>query len=217
MTEVYIADTECIRDEAYARRLFDSLNEIRQDKISKNKNTSDKLRSLVAGCLLKYAIEQHGMEYLKCEFEVEASGYERIKSTDYYFSLSHSGKYCICAWSDMPIGADIECISRFSDQKLDNLISRIMTDKEKNIYDKCKLNEKDRYFAQVWTRKEAYAKAIKRGIAMDLSSIETNCDEIFFTYTDVSGYCISVAGNEKFDKSDIVFRTVTGFLEGSNA
>ncbi len=211
MVEVYIADTECIKDEVYAEILFNSLNHIRQDKILKNKNAQDKLRSLVAGCLLKYVIEQHGMEYFKCEFEVEESGYEKIKSTDCYFSLSHSGEYCICAWSDVLIGADIECINRFSGQKLDNLISRIMTDKEKNIYAKYESNIKDRYFAQVWTRKEAYAKAVKRGIAMDLSSIETNCDELFFTHTCVSGYCISVASKEKLDKSDIVFRTVNRF------
>ena len=81
------------------------------------------------------------------------------------FSLSHSGKWLLCAVGDQPLGVDIEVL-RPRNLKV---AERFFTPKEQAFLAP---EQEDAYlrFLQIWTAKEAYFKAIGTGIT-DLKSI----------------------------------------------
>ena len=82
-----------------------------------------------------------------------------------WFNLSHSGEYVVCAVSENPIGVDIE--------RLDRLKKRphyaFFTQREDSYINAAENFEKR--FYTLWTRKEAYIKALG-GRLRDAAQIE---------------------------------------------
>jgi len=84
-----------------------------------------------------------------------------------HFNISHSGDFVVVAFSDCPVGIDIEknkgnrlAVAKrfFAKEELNDLFA--YPEGEKQI----------EYFYQLWTLKESYMKAIGKGISMSLSS-----------------------------------------------
>ncbi len=79
------------------------------------------------------------------------------------FSISHSGNYVSVAFSDLPIGLDIEELSEF---EMEAVIEYLHP--SESIFVRESDNIKDAFFS-VWTRKEAYLKAKGVGIVQGLN------------------------------------------------
>lgn len=81
-----------------------------------------------------------------------------------HFSISHTANCVLCAVHTAPIGADIE------KPRLPHThtIKRVCTADEITFIDRNPTR-----FAQVWTRKEAYAKLTGKGIGMGLANVCT--------------------------------------------
>ncbi len=140
-----------------------------RSKVEAYRFLSDKQRSLIGNLMVRqfYAKELH-LNPMEVEFDFNA--HEKPFLKDYpnrYFNISHSGDYVVVAFSDCPVGIDIEknkgnrlkvAKRFFTQQELDDLFSLA--------------GEKDRidYFYQLWTLKESYMKAIGKGISMSLDS-----------------------------------------------
>ncbi len=78
-----------------------------------------------------------------------------------HFSVSNTKLASVIAWSDQRVGVDLEIVRRRP--HLDRLARRTMHDDE---YDRWgSAADRDRSFAQHWTRVEAYLKAIGMGVA----------------------------------------------------
>lgn len=180
-------------DEKLVDALANNLKSIRQNKINKCKNLNDKIRSAVAGCLIKYALIEFGIDYNNCEFCVKDSGYEYISNiSGVYFSISHAEKYCVCAVSDTPVGVDIEEQKRFDKDKTQKRLLRILSEKEMQEFGQLSDEDLASYLATCWTRKEAYSKAKMKGLGIDFKQINTACNDGFSTVSDLDGYVISV-------------------------
>ncbi len=120
-------------------------------------------------------------------FSVTPFGKPYCKSHgEIYFSLSHSGDFLALAISDKDVGIDIEKIRGAKE----NLVNRV-----------CCKNEKDRIFSsdnpdveftKIWTRKEAYLKALGTGIDRELSSIDTTDEKLKFTTEINENFIVSV-------------------------
>ncbi len=98
MIKIYYANTEVLYEESVFEQLFDRVNMQRRSKILRCKNKEDKCRSLASGVLLRYALEQAGIDYATAAFGTGENGKPYMEGyEDFAFSLSHSGNMAVCA------------------------------------------------------------------------------------------------------------------------
>jgi len=93
-----------------------------------------------------------------------------------YFNLSHSHDLAVLAISNhAEIGVDVEHLK--SKPQWKKIAKRFFTKTEVSfLLDKPK-EEQERFFFQVWTRKEAYIKAIGTGLSTSLSSFDVTASK----------------------------------------
>ena len=87
-----------------------------------------------------------------------------------HFSVSHTdAAVAVAVSSSLELGIDVESL----DQDLaDDVIDNFCSERERRILCACSPTERTREFIKLWTRKEAYAKLLGRGHAIDFSSLE---------------------------------------------
>jgi len=90
------------------------------------------------------------------------------------FSVSHTNAVIAVAISSkLGLGIDIESL----DQDLvDNVMDDFCTERERRFLLACPPAERTREFIKLWTRKEAYAKLLGRGHAIDFASLDCAAD-----------------------------------------
>lgn len=100
---------------------------------------------------------------LDLEMYYGEKGKPYLKDYPFYFNLSHSGSYVVCAFSRQEVGVDIQQYKRTD---IDRLAERFFSEEEKKALKAChNLKEREQMFYQLWTRKEAYGKLTGEGIA----------------------------------------------------
>jgi len=104
-------------------------------------------------------------EPLPLTYRYGGNGKPYFREYPFYFNLSHSGDYVLCALSGREIGADIQehrkCDSR-------RLAERFFSGREMEAlenYEREHPEGKDALFFRLWARKEAYGKLSGGGIA----------------------------------------------------
>lgn len=139
----------------------------KQEKIKKYRFKEDKLRTLCGDVLLRYIlINFYDIKNEQIAFYKNDYGKPFLKDLPFFFNISHSGEWVICAVSNENIGADIEII------KHTNLsIGERFFSKEENEYlNNTSKEEKEKAFFNIWTLKESYVKYIGQGLSMPLNS-----------------------------------------------
>lgn len=96
-------------------------------------------------------------------------GCEQVK-----ISISHSGGHVLVGASEKRIGVDLERISGLRENVMKRAFSR-----HERLYTE-RSADPDRAFFEVWTRKEAYAKACSEGLRRVMLAMV--CDEIGLCY-----------------------------------
>lgn len=114
---------------------------------------------------------------------------------DIFVSLSHSYGVVMCAFSDTPVGVDIELVKK----RLKSVERRVFTEGEISLVDSAE--DEDKAFFTLWTLKESYLKAIGTGFSdnaketeffsLDLP-IESNKPEYSFSVGECEGFVYSV-------------------------
>ena len=86
-----------------------------------------------------------------------------------YFNLSHSNNLAILAIAkNHPVGVDIEQIIQF--ENLEPIVKRFFTKNEYKNFISLPKNKRLVAFYEIWTRKEAYIKAIGKGLSFPLDN-----------------------------------------------
>ncbi|MEY4211316.1 MAG: hypothetical protein RLZ92_1697 [Pseudomonadota bacterium] len=94
-----------------------------------------------------------------------------LANASLFFNISHSGDCLLIAVSDFDsIGVDIELIK--SGRNLLGLAKRCFSADELNFWFSLPEDARERWFYQLWVRKEAFVKAVGRGIALGLDLCE---------------------------------------------
>ena len=84
------------------------------------------------------------------------------------FSLTHTHGLVACAVSSVPVGIDAEWIGR----KVDfDLLREALSEEERIQLEGCDPASQHRRFLEYWTLKEAYLKAIGKGLSVNLKSV----------------------------------------------
>lgn len=180
MLNLYYGHIRLVQEPFVFDTWFEKMNQERKEKILRCQNEEDKQRSLLAGILLQYGLEQ-----------THTVGQP-------IYSITHSGDYAMCAISDRRIGVDIEnryrkIFSEHSEENLDRIAKKCLTAGELRRYASAKKEEKADSLLYYWTRKESYSKALGKGLAMNFATIDTQeMDDFFWSDWLKEGYFCSL-------------------------
>src|SRR3990167_8836445 len=117
--------------------------------------TRGTLRCLLGDCLKQ---KPEGIIFSQNEY-----GKPELKDSRWQFNVSHSHDYALIAIGrDYPIGIDVE----YQDRKINplELCDRFFATEEIEQLHSVALDEQGRTFFNLWTRKEAFIKAIGMGL-----------------------------------------------------
>ena len=146
-------------------------------KINRYVHNDDKKRSLCAEMLLKYAWIESGRNPEKLIFLYNEYGKPYIQNDqNFYFNVSHSGKWVVIAYTKSSVGIDIEQVKE--NQYQYSIMEDFFCEKEKQyIQNATSKKEFDSRFIQIWTIKESYLKFLGTGLYTELNSFDININE----------------------------------------
>ncbi|TRW68976.1 4'-phosphopantetheinyl transferase family protein [Lactococcus lactis] len=137
-----------------------------------SKFSPDIQRSILSLKLLSIGLEHYGIKLIDESFSYNQYGKPSISAPKIHFSISHSGKYIVCALSEKNIGVDIQQnIDDFSD-----VIDSLNSHESEYLKTLTNKNELTKNFFNIWTIKESYLKMIGTGLYKDLNSFYVSLD-----------------------------------------
>lgn len=109
------------------------------------------------------------------------------------FNGSHSGDFLVCAFSDRPVGVDVQVIDMKKNTKA--IAKRFMTENEAYFLEKLDQESAKKAFYRLWAQKESYMKYRGQGFALALNAFEIKEQkgtyEIFSAAERVAGVFLS--------------------------
>lgn len=181
--KILYMNTEILAEQKVFEKGMKLLSEKRKNKLQQFKSPMPARLSLGAGILLRIALEECGLGNQINQIAIGSYGKPYLQHTDFHFSLSHSGKYAVCAFSSAPIGADLQQIK----EKLPCHTTKILSDAEKiylNTFTKAKQIQ---LFYRLWARKESLAKWDGRGLRLSMEQLSFVWDGILLDKTFFEG------------------------------
>ncbi len=163
--ELLIMDADELLSLEKFQKAMELVGEERRCKAEKLLKAESKRLSLAAGLLLRYAFFSVDQPNLYHEIKLMDRGKPYLPNHEFSFSLSHSGRFAICGFSDREIGCDIEKIR----EKLPRT-EKIFSAEEARTFAKLDEDKKTPFFFRLWTCKESVTKWIGKGIAYPLES-----------------------------------------------
>ena len=164
MTEVFYMDSSIFAEEEWRQKGFSMISSERRAKLKKMKNSSHICQSLGAGVLLRLALEECGLGERIEQIKTGTHGKPYLEDTAFHFSLSHSGAYAVCAFSDTSIGVDLQQVK----ETIPRQTSRILTDAERAYLEVLPEGERNLVFYRIWARKESLLKWDGRGLRLPM-------------------------------------------------
>ena len=140
--------------------------QIRSERYHKEK---DRNRFIIYRAILKIVLAAHSKSDLKnIHFDYQFNKKPFLAShPELHFNISHSEDFAVIAISQSKVGIDIEYSAK--DFDFNNLLPDIFNDSE--ILDIQNAANKEYAFYTSWTRKEAFVKALGKGIDEDFKNI----------------------------------------------
>ncbi|HTC69765.1 MAG TPA: 4'-phosphopantetheinyl transferase superfamily protein [Acidothermaceae bacterium] len=130
-------------------------------------------RSFVLGrILLRLTVARRtGVRPDEVVLEIEPSGRPVLAAplNGFSVSISHSGGYVVVGVANRNIGVDVERLRQ--SVRFPQVAARVCSPRELRRIGRLDGQAKERAFLTVWSRKEAYGKAIGRGIAFPMRSV----------------------------------------------
>ena len=164
--------------------MYVTLSTVRKEYVDAARVEHTRAERIAGGYLLESFLREH---QLSGAIERKESGkpvyVHAPGELPLYLSLSHSYPLVYAAFSDVPVGIDVEAFHTRSIEHIDGIVkSRYLTEKEKQLL----LEEKQRngipvsgevsgyekLFFQIWTCKEAIAKALDQPLTDVLLSYD---------------------------------------------
>lgn len=107
----------------------------------------------------------------RLSFVRDGLGKPRLSDSDLAFSLSHAGgQVAIAIHERAPVGVDIEPLA--SGRQMDELAPLVMSPRERRHLRALPAARRAPAQARLWSAKEACAKALGRGLSMDLRRLD---------------------------------------------
>ena len=148
--ELYAIHTGFLDDELVFQKKLKQVSYYRYEKVNALKVREEKKRSLAAGLLLESVLMDYG--YSPDAIQQDEGGKLYLPDVkDFYFSISHSGEYAVCAVASCPIGVDIQ---QKRETKM-KLARRFFQNTEADHIEEQPSDKKEELFFRYWTGKTA--------------------------------------------------------------
>lgn len=191
MTSLYVFDRGGVTLPETARARLPAW---RREILDRLKNENVRQESLYAGLLYAYAMERHGVPRDAAVGRLPAGRPVLAGRDDIFFSLSHSGRYVLCAVSGRAVGADVQQI-----RPVRMSIARRFHPEERAWLESLPAEEQSAALFRLWTRKEAWVKAVSGERMLSLAEadvIHALPGLRFRDYTLPGGYTAAVCAAE---------------------
>ncbi len=124
-----------------------------------------------AGDIVHLTVSQvleHLQDPIEPTYTYGPKGKPYFKDCPLFFSISHSGDYVFCVFSEQEVGADIQYRKPGAGERI---MKRMFTKAEREAIQHCESPEEwEVLFYRYWTRKEAYGKLTGEGIVPAVSA-----------------------------------------------
>ena len=166
-TKIYITDINLLENEKIYIKEYNKLSFFRRQKADKLKTSISKKQSVCAGMLLRYALNNLGINEKNISYNLNEFGKPYLAGENIFFNISHSDRIVMCAVSDIEIGCDVEKMREVNLKIAD----KFFDDKEKEFVEQFSNAEKKKEaFFEIWTKKESFLKCSGKGINIPLKS-----------------------------------------------
>ena len=164
--------------------------------------------SFAAKLLLNELVSEHfNLPNCLCSFKKEANGKPYFLDLPLHFNISHSKDLIGIAFSeDSPVGIDIQVHKKFNPLIVDRVFSP-----EEHVAMK-QLPDKEQFFFDTWTKKEAVVKCTGGGIKTGLKTFSVLPDttiiegqELFVQNIDIQeGYSAAIASEKSIKNASLI-------------
>lgn len=204
-TLIYAAEVTALDDPVLYEKAYAAVSPQRREKADRYKLNRDKYLSVGAELLLKHGLSQAGLSEFPQAFSVGEYGKPYLKDSDFFFSISHSGDWAVCAISNREVGCDIEKV-----HPVDLKLARRFSPEEHSAIMSADELDRLELFYRYWTLKESFLKTTGLGMKLPLNrfqividnelSVVQSVDNLcygFHEFSDISGYkcAICTAGD----------------------
>lgn len=172
--DIYLADTDPLKDQDRFERLLLQMPENRKKKILRMADPANRRLSLGAGILLSKVLSAHG----KTEDQTETGPQGKLYlpgEEHFFFNLSHSGSRVMCVAADVPVGCDVQQCYDISEYR--KIARRFFSQDETAAMDNVPEEEAKQLFFRYWVLKESYIKASGKGFSTPLNSFGIHFSE----------------------------------------
>ena len=162
MTRVYLF---CGEGGSLPEALASLLPDWRRRRYENLRRENGRQASLRAGLLYAYALRQWGVDPASEVTVLPAGKPVFARRKDVFFSISHSDTWAMCAVSNKPVGADIQRRRPVKDS-----MARWFHQLERARLDALSGEAREAEFFRLWTRKEAWVKAVSGDKTLSLAA-----------------------------------------------
>lgn len=199
-------------------RYLNLIPQVKRKKTKRFRFWQDAQRTILGYSLINYLLTSRadvGQDQIKMEFD--KYGKPHLIDLPYYFNISHSGDWIVCAVGDRPLGVDVERIGEIDIKIADRFFAR------PEVLDLLSIAEEKQmdYFFTLWTLKESYIKAEGQGLSIPIDTFWFRFDDDqlsfhadddpgwnFRLYPQLDGYKLALCSLEEKlpDKMQIISR-----------
>ncbi len=168
MIEVYAVNLKNKLSQDIYHQLFCQVSEEKQERIKKFRRIEDAQRSLISDVLVRRIITNKlRLKNEDIVFEYNEYGKPALKQQQgCSFNTSHAGDWIVCAVHELPVGIDVEHIQPIEF----DIAKRFFSHEEYQELMQKEESQRLSYFYELWTLKEAYIKAVGKGLSIPLDS-----------------------------------------------
>jgi len=167
--QVYVAQTDFLKEEITFRRYYELVSLIRSAKVDSMRAGQDKELSLLAGLVLREGLIRSGICYERIRIAYGPYGKPYLDGADkqIYFNLSHSGNMVMGIFDDVEVGCDVEKTGHRGDNI--KIAKRFFhTEEFEALVGLKDEGAREDLFYRIWTLKESFMKACGLGMKLDM-------------------------------------------------
>ena len=185
--EIFADTTDYFENDEMVRESYENASLRYREKYERMKTPSGKRLELLVSVLLNRALSSYGLSEKDMVYLENENGKPFFKVyPEILFSVSHSGNAAVVAMerasdSVTLLGIDIEKLRTDISQN-EKIAGRFFTPDEAIYLSSLNTDKKAYAFTDIWTKKEAYIKAIGTGLTTELDSFNVLKDIPGFTF-----------------------------------
>lgn len=165
---IYLAEIKNPIDDNIFNFLLEYVEPYKRDIIRRHPKKDEAERMLVGDILVKYVLKtKYSIPMSNLNIQLGEFGKPYLPEfPDIHFNISHSGNYVVCAFSDSPVGIDVQTILSYKEK----IAKRILS------YEKVREIEEsqnpDLLFTTCWSEKEALLKKVGCGFSGEVNETD---------------------------------------------